>query len=77
MKVEYKGTAPVSLTSKWYFCSEETKNQVCKGVSIFQNPLSFEQYVNILKNNIPWRSQTVVLEVETIRFFQTNNTKKD
>ena len=77
MKVEYKGTAQVSLTSKSYICSGETKKQVCKGVSIFQNPLSFEQYVNVLKNNTPWRSQTVVLEVETIRFFHINNTKKD
>ena len=53
MKVEYKGTAQVSLTSKSYFCSGETKKQVCKGVSIFQNPLSFEQYVNVLKSNTP------------------------
>ena len=53
MKVEYKGTAKVSLTSKSYFCSGETKKQVCKGVSIFQNPLSFEQYVNVLRNNTP------------------------
>ena len=77
MKVEYKGTAQIFLKSKSYFCSREAKKQVCKGVSIFQNLLSFEQYVNILKNNTPWRSQTVVLEVETIVFFRTNNTKKD
>ena len=48
IKVEYKGTAQVSLTSKLYFCSGETKKQGCKGVSIFQNPLSFEQYVDVL-----------------------------
>ena len=53
MKVECKVTAQVSLTSKLYFCSGETKEQVCKGVSIFQNPLSFEQYVNVSKNNNP------------------------
>ena len=40
MKVEYKGTAQVSLTSKSCFCSGETKKQVCKSVSIFLNPSS-------------------------------------
>ena len=77
MKVKYKGTAQVSLTSKLYFCLGKTKKQFSKGVSIFQNPLSFEQYVNVLKNNTSWRSQTVVLEVETIVFFYTNSIKKD
>ena len=75
--MEYKGIAQVSLTSKSYFCLGETKKQVSKGVSICQKSLSFEQYVNALKNNTPQRSQTVVLEVEIIRFFYTNNTKKD
>ena len=49
IKVEYKGTAQVSLTSKSYFCLGETKKKVCKSVGIFQNPLSFEQCVNILR----------------------------
>ena len=53
MKVEYKGMTQISLTSKSYFCSGETQKQVCKGVSIFQKLLSFEQYVNVLKNNTP------------------------
>ena len=77
MKVEYKDIAQVSLTSKSYFYSGETKKQVCKSVSIFQNPLSFEQYVNVFRTILPWRSQTAVLEIKTIRFFHTNNTKKD
>ena len=33
------------------FLFRGNKKQVCKDVNIFQNPLSFEQYVNVLKNN--------------------------
>ena len=66
MKVEYKGTAQVSLTSKSYFFSRKTKKQVCKGVIIFQNLLFFEQYVNVLKNNTP-------LEITNCRFRSRNH----
>ena len=43
MKTEYEGEKAVALTCKTYFCEGKSKKQVCKGVSIRQNPL-------ILKN---------------------------
>ena len=51
MKVEYEGKNQVCLASKFYFCQGETNKQVCKGVSIAQNPLTFDQYLNVLETN--------------------------
>ena len=53
MKVEYEGKNQVCLTSKSYFCQGETNKQVCKGVSIAQNPLTFDEYLNVLETNKP------------------------
>ena len=44
MKTEYEGEKAVALTCKTYFCEGKSKKQVCKGVSIRQNPLTFERY---------------------------------
>ena len=44
MKTEYEGEKVVALTCKTYFCEGKSKKQVCKGVSIRQNPLTFEKY---------------------------------
>ena len=44
MKTEYEGEKAVALTCKTYFCEGKSKKQVCKGVSIRQNPLTFEKY---------------------------------
>ena len=52
MKLEYKGDNQICLASKSYFCKGEIK-QVCKGVSIAQNPLTFDQYLNVLETNKP------------------------
>ena len=53
MKVEYEGKNQVCLASKSYFCQGETNKQVCKGVSITQNPLTFDEYLNVLETNKP------------------------
>ena len=53
MKVEYEGKNQVCLASKSYFCQGETNKQVCKGVSIAQNPLTFDEYLNVLETNKP------------------------
>ena len=53
MKVEYSGTKQISLTSKTYFCVGDKNKQVSKGVCIRQNPLTFNEYRNVLKNNQP------------------------
>ena len=53
MKVEYEGKNQLCLASKFYFCQGETNKQVCKGVSIAQNPLTFDQYLNVLETNKP------------------------
>ena len=44
MKTEYEGEKAVALTCKTYFCQGKSKKQVCKGVSIRQNPSAFEKY---------------------------------
>ena len=53
MKVEYSGTKQISLTSKTYFCVGDKNKQVSKGVCIYQNPLAFNQYCNVLESNQP------------------------
>ena len=53
MKLEYEGDNQICLTSKSYFCEGETNKQVCKGVSIAQNPLTFDQYVRVLEIGKP------------------------
>ena len=42
MKTEHEGEKAVALTCKTYFCEGKSKKQVCKDVSIRQNPLTFE-----------------------------------
>ena len=76
MKVDYKDTAQVCLTLKSYFCSGETKKQVCKGVSTFQNLLSFEHYVNALKNNTPLEITNCGLRSRNHRVFSYKQQKK-
>ena len=53
MKIEYSGTKQISLTSKTYFCVGDKNKQVSKGVCIRQNPLTFNQYRNVLESNQP------------------------
>ena len=53
MKVKYSGNKQISLTSKTYFCLGDQNNQVSKGVCIHQNPLTFEEYRNVLQSNQP------------------------
>ena len=38
---------------KTYFCEGKSKKQVCKGVSIRQNPLTFEKYFQALDSTQP------------------------
>ena len=52
-KVEYSGNKQISLTSKTYFCLGDQNKQVSKGVFIHQNPLTFEEYRNVLQSNQP------------------------
>ena len=66
MKVEFEGQAQVSLTSKSYFCVGSTCKQVSKGVSIKQNPLNFDRYVQVLQTNTP-------LEITNRGFRATNH----
>ena len=61
MKVEYERDNKVCLASKSYFYQEKTNKQVWKGVSITQNPLTFDQHVDVLKSNN-------LLQVENRRF---------
>ena len=53
MKLEYEGDNQICLASKSYFCEGETNKQVCKGVSIAQNPLTFDQYARVLETGEP------------------------
>ena len=53
LKLEYEGDNQVCLVSKSYFCEGETNKQVCKGVSIAQNLLTFDQYVRVLETGKP------------------------
>ena len=53
MKTEYEGEKAVALTCKMYFCEGKSKKQVCKGVSIRQNPLTFEKYFQTLDSTQP------------------------
>ena len=53
MKVEFSGSSQVCLSSKTYFCVGPQNKQICKGVSIQQNPLTFEQYQHTLQTNEP------------------------
>ena len=39
--------------SKPHFCLGDKKKQVSKGVCIHQNPLTFEEYRNVLQSNQP------------------------
>ena len=67
MKLKYEGDNQICLASKSYFCKGETNKQVCKGMSIAQNPLIFDQYVRVLETGKP-------LLVEN-RGFRSKNTK--
>ena len=51
MKVEYSESKQISLTSKTYFCLRDKNKQISKGVCIYQNPLTFEKYRNVLESN--------------------------
>ena len=53
MKVEYFGNKQISLKSKTYFCLGDKSKQVSKRVCINQNPLTFEEYRNVLQSNQP------------------------
>ena len=53
MTLEYDGDNQICLASKSYFCKGETNKQVCKEVSIAQNPLTFDQYVHVLETGEP------------------------
>ena len=53
MKLEYEGDNQICLALKSYFCKGETNKKVSKGVSIAQNPLTFDQYLNVLETNKP------------------------
>ena len=53
IKVKYKEKNQVCLASKSYFCQEETNKQVFKGISIAQNPLTFDRDVNVLEISNP------------------------
>ena len=53
MKVEYSGNKQISLTSKTYFCLRDKNKQVSKGDCIHQNPLTFDEYRNVLQSNQP------------------------
>ena len=53
LKTEYDGEKAVALTCKMYFCEGQSKKQVCKGVSIRQNPLTFEKYFQALDSMQP------------------------
>ena len=66
MKVEYEGKNQVCLASKSYFCKTETNKQVCKGVPIAQNPLTFDQYLNVLEITKP-----LLVEKKSRRVFST------
>ena len=68
MKVKYKGKNQVCLASKSYFCQGETNKQVCKGVSIAQNPLTFNQYLNVLETNKPLVKKSWISKQRTPNF---------
>ena len=51
IKLEYEGVNQICLASKSYFCEGKTNKKVCKGVSIAENPLTFDQYLNVLETN--------------------------
>ena len=53
MKVEYSENKQISLTSKKYFCLTDKNKQVSKGVCFHQNPLTFDEYRNVLQSNQP------------------------
>ena len=53
MKVEYSGNKQISLTSKTYFFLGDKNKQVSKRVCIHQNPLTLEEYRNVLQSNQP------------------------
>ena len=55
-KVEFEGQKILCLTCKTYFCAGKQNKQVSKGVSIHQNPLTFENYYQVLKSNTPLKA---------------------
>ena len=52
-KQEYIRDKQICLTSKSYLCTGEVIKQVSKGVSIRQNPLTFENYHSVLTSGVP------------------------
>ena len=67
-KKEFEGNRLVALACKSYYCSGDGENkQVSKGVSIHQNRLTFDQYLEVLRNDQPL--------FITNRGFQTRNHK--
>ena len=52
-KKEFEGYSAVCLAPKTCFCWREINKQVSKGVSDHRNPLTFEDYQNVLVTNEP------------------------
>ena len=52
-KLEWEGEKIVALTCKSYLASGPQVKQVSKGVSIKQNPLTFDHYLRVLETNQP------------------------
>ena len=76
MKLEYKGDNQICLASKSYFCEGETNKQVCKGVSIAQNPLTFDQYLNVLETNKPLLAENCGFRTKEHQIFSYIQKKK-
>jgi len=51
--VEFSGSDFIRLTCKSYMVSGNTLKQISKGVSIKQNPLTLDDYLNVLNTNKP------------------------
>ena len=52
-KTEHESEKIVALGPKSYFCSNGANKQISKGVCINQNPLTFDQYQQVLTSNDP------------------------
>ena len=51
-KVEYEKEKFLAFTCKTYFCAGIQHKQVSKGISLRQNPLTFDKYFQVLKSNV-------------------------
>ena len=76
MKVEYSASKQISLMSKTYFCPGDKNKQASKGVCIYQNPLTFDEYHKVLESNQPLSIINRGFRSHQNRIFLTHKVKK-